>query len=427
MAKNIFQSPKGVRDVLQDEQPYWHAVEEAVWRVVRLYGYERLDLPVFEETALFQRGVGEGTDIVEKEMYTFLDKGGDSMTLRPEFTAGIVRAYIEHGMSSLPKPVKVWTMGPVFRYERPQAGRYRQHIQFDIEALGELDPAVDFEIMCVAWHLYDDLGFRDLHFQINSIGCGQCRPDYLNRLMDYYRHHEKEICEDCRNRLQKNPLRVLDCKQSECQPVIDGAPAISGSLCGECDDHFRALRGYLDDLGRPYQLDHRMVRGLDYYTKTVFEVWAEGIGAQNAVCGGGRYDALAEVLGGPPTPAVGFASGLERIVLTLQHQGCDVPAHRQPRLYFASQGDAAKQKVVALLTELRAVGVDGTMGFGNRSLKAQLREANRRGAEYTVIIGEEEMSKEGTLIKTMEGGIQEFVPWEDLEAFFVRKGLCRGE
>lgn len=423
MTKLAFQSPKGTKDTLPEEQPYWQHVEEVIRRVVRLYGYERLDLPVFEETALFQRGVGEGTDIVEKEMYTFKDKGGTFITLRPEFTAGVVRSYLQHGMSSLPKPVKVWSLGPVFRYERPQAGRYRQHTQFNVEALGEQDPALDLEVMSVAWHLFDELGFKNLSFQINSIGCSECRPGYLDRLVNYYRKHQKEICKECQKRLEKNPLRLLDCKTPGCQPVIQGAPSAVEALCGECDVHFQTLRNYLGDLDRPYTLNHRLVRGLDYYTKTVFEVWAQGIGAQNAVCGGGRYDELAEVFGGPSTPGVGFASGLERIVLTLKHEGVKIPGGVKPRVYFAFQGEEAKNQIVGLLSKLREAGVVGVMAFGSRSLKAQLREANRRGAEYTVILGEEEMARGEVLVKTMEGGGQESVHWEDLIAFFEKRGL----
>ena len=421
MAKTIFQSPKGTKDVLPAEQPYWHYVEDTIRRVVRLYEYERLDMPVFEETELFQRGVGEGTDIVEKEMYTFNDKGGTSITLRPEFTSGIVREYLQHGMSILPNPVKVWAMGPVFRYERPQAGRYRQHIQFDVEALGELDPAVDFEIMSIAWHLYEELGFKKLSFQINSIGCPVCRPDFLDRLVSYYKDRLSEACEDCRKRLEKNPLRLLDCKNPQCQPAIEGAPPVIESLCDECGAHFRTLRAYLDDSKRQYSLNHRLVRGLDYYTKTVFEVWAQGIGAQNAVCGGGRYDGLAEAIGGPPVPAVGFASGMERIVLSLKEEGVNVPSTLRPRVYFAFQGEKAKREGIRLLTAFHEAGVESIMGFGPRSLKAQLREANRRGARFAVILGDEELKNRTAQVKDMEGSIQESVPWDDLLAFIEKR------
>jgi histidyl-tRNA synthetase len=421
MTRNQFQSPKGTKDTLPEEQPYWHYVEETIRRVARLYHYERLDLPVFEETALFQRGVGEGTDIVDKEMYTFKDKGGTLITLRPEFTAGVMRAYLQHGMSSLSNPVKVWSTGPVFRYERPQAGRFRQHTQFNVEALGEQDPALDFEVMSVAWTLYSDLGFENLSFQINSIGCPRCRPDYLKKLVQHYRNHKKDICDECTNRLNKNPLRILDCKNEGCQSIIEKAPAVADVLCEECDSHFRSLRSYLDAMNRPYHLNHRLVRGLDYYTKTVFEVWAQGIGAQNAVCGGGRYDGLAEALGGPPTPAVGFASGLERIVLTLKQHGVHVPGIAAPSVFFAYRGEKAKSHVIEFLSRIREAGIQGIMGFGDRSLKAQLREAHRREATYTMILGEEEIEKKEIQVKTMDGGTQILIPWENLISFLKER------
>lgn len=417
MARSLFQSPKGIRDVLPDEQPYWHRVEETIRKIVGLYGYERLDLPVFEETALYQRGVGEGTDIVEKEMYTFLDRSEKSFTLRPEFTAGVMRAYIEHGLAQRPKPFKVWSKGPVFRYERPQAGRYRQHTQFNVEALGEIDPALDFEIMSIAYHLYSDLGFRNLNFQINSIGCPSCRPGYLETLKTYYEGREDEICDDCRERLRINPLRLLDCKVESCQPVIEAAPKISGRLCDGCRDHFAALRTYLDNAGRPYEINHRLVRGLDYYTKTVFEVWAEGIGAQNAVCGGGRYDGLAEAVGGAPTPAVGFASGIERIVLTMQAQDAAPPHGQRPAVFFVKQVQDAAGTVVSLLHQLREAGVDSMMAFGARSMKAQMREANKRNAAYVVIVGEQELADNTVVVKDMTAEGQETVSQEQLVNF----------
>lgn len=421
MVKKIFQSPKGTKDILPDQQSYWQLVERCIQQITQLYGYEKLDLPLFEETALFQRGVGEGTDIVEKEMYTFKDKGGTSMTLRPEFTAGVVRAYLQHGLSNKPTPVKVWSIGPVFRYERPQAGRFRQHTQFNIEALGEQDPALDFEIMSIAHHLFDILGFKKINFQINSIGCPQCRPNYLKALVDYYRPIQNSICKECQNRLGKNPLRLLDCKNPMCQPSIEDAPSALNFLCEPCEDHFQALTKHLDLLKYPYTRNHRLVRGLDYYTKTVFEIWVEGIGAQNAVCGGGRYDGLAEALGGPSTPGVGFASGLERIVLTLKEQNISIPEMIKPKVYFAFQGEDAKNQTVTLLSNLRKANIESIMGFGSRSLKSQLREANHRNVKYVVILGEEEMAQKEVLIKTMEGGAQKSIPWNDLNLFFEKK------
>ena len=416
-----FQSPKGTKDVLPDEQPYWQLVEETSRRIVRIYGYERIDLPVFEETALYQRGVGEGTDIVEKEMYTFDDKGGASITLRPEFTAGVMRAYLENGLFNRPRPTKVWSMGPVFRYERPQAGRYRQHTQFNVEAIGESDPALDFEIMSVAFHLYQELGFQNLEFQINSIGCRGCKPAYLEKLQLYYQDQAGSVCEDCRKRLMKNPLRLLDCKNPSCQPAIQNAPAISDSLCPECAGHFETLRSYLEDQRRPYRLNHRLVRGLDYYTKTVFEVWAEGIGAQNAVCGGGRYDGLAEAIGGPPTPGVGFASGIERIVLTLKHQAVGGVSRPVPAVYFAHLGTGAERKAVHLLSTCRAAGVEAVMGFGDRSFKAQLREANARSAKFVALIGETEMAQGTVQMKSMADGSQASVAWDGIVPYIRQR------
>ncbi len=409
MAKQ-FQNPKGTRDILPEEQQYWRRIESVFQRLADVYGYEKLTLPVFEETALFQRGVGETTDIVEKEMYTFEDKGGNSMTLRPEFTAGVVRSYIQNGMASRTNPVRVWSAGPVFRYERPQAGRYRQFTQFNVEAFGEIDPALDFEVMSLAWQLYDELQFRNLSFQINSIGCPACRPGYLEQLKSYYRKNLRVVCDDCKSRLDKNPLRLLDCKNAQCQPVIQSAPAMNAHLCVECGDHFKTLRGYLDDMKRPYEINSRLVRGLDYYTKTVFEVWAEGIGAQNAVCGGGRYDGLIEMLGGKPTPGIGFAAGLERIVLTMQNQGVKVDPVPAPRVYFAPQGDAAKRISVRIITELRMRGIESVIGFGGRSFKALMREANRRGVRLVCILGEEEISQNVCQLKDMETGGQKSVP-----------------
>ncbi|RQW04652.1 histidine--tRNA ligase, partial [candidate division KSB1 bacterium] len=297
-----YKSVTGVRDVLPDEQPYWRTIEKKIYEITQLYGYQRVDPPILEQTALFARSVGDTTDIVEKEMYSFIDKGENNVTLRPEFTAGFMRLYLENGLHKQPKPVKLYAIGPIFRYERPQAGRFRQHTQFNIEALGESDPALDLEVMSIAWQLYAELGFSGLRFQLNSTGCPVCRPGYVEKLRDFYRTHLDELCDDCRRRLDRNALRLLDCKNEQCQPIIARAPIISEHLCRECDDHFTLLKSYLDMTAHPYEVNPRLVRGLDYYTKTVFEVWAQGIGSQKAMCGGGRYDGLIEQLGGEPTP-----------------------------------------------------------------------------------------------------------------------------
>jgi histidyl-tRNA synthetase len=382
--------------------------------LAELAGFERIDVPIFEATQLFARGVGEGTDIVDKEMYSFSDKGDHEITLRPEFTAGVLRAYIENGMHVLPQPVKLYTFGPIFRYERPQAGRYRQHTQFDVEILGEQDPAVDLEVMLLAWDLYASLGFRDLAFQLNSTGCPKCKPGYVAVLKDYYAAHQDAICEDCRRRLERSPLRVLDCKEASCQPLIEKAPHIIDYLCDECAEHFGTLRASLDLLGRAYTINHRLVRGLDYYTKTVFEVWAAGIGAQAAVCGGGRYDGLAEAIGGPPTPGVGFGSGLERIILVMKELGVEVPALPAPPVFLASLGEPARREALRLLYALRGAGVGAWLAFGERGLRSQLREAGKRGARYVVILGEDELASGVATVRDMEAREQKQVALAEL-------------
>ena len=405
----MFSSPRGTQDILPDEQPYWRYVKRRIEAVTELYDYQPMDVPVFEQTAIFVKGVGEGTDIVDKEMYSFQDRGGDELTLRPEFTAGVVRAYLQHGMHVQPQPVKVYCVGPAFRYERPQAGRYRQHYQLSVEALGEQDPALDVEVMSVAWHLYDDLGFRHLAFQVNSIGCPQCRPSYIDVLRGYYEHHLGEICEDCNRRLTVNPLRVLDCKVPGCQPIALEAPHSIDYLCPECQEHFSAVFGLLEHLGRPHTLNHRLVRGLDYYTKTVFEVWAEGIGAQNAVCGGGRYDVLAEVLGGAHVPGVGFGSGLERVILTMKAQQVLVPSLPQPQVMVLYLGKEAQKAASQLANELRVAGIRTKTSFGHRSMRAQFRQANRSRAVYTCILGEDELRSEQVAVRDMTAGGQQLV------------------
>ena len=397
----MYLAPRGTTDILPEDQPYWLYLYDKIRHVVGLFDYQRIDVPVFEETALYVRSVGEGTDIVDKEMYNFVDKGGRDIALRPEFTAGIVRAYLENGMRTLPQPVKLYTTGPLFRYERVQAGRYRQHTQFDIESIGSLDPAVDLEIMSVAWQLYSELGFQGLAFQLNSTGCPVCRPAYIQHLVAYYEPRHQEACEDCLRRLQRNPLRVLDCKVETCQPIIAEAPHIIDHLCPECAEHFATLRGYLDALGRPYTLNHRLVRGLDYYTKTVFEVWAEGIGAQNAICGGGRYDGLAEELGGPPTPGIGFGSGMERIILLMKENGIAVPGVPAPQVAMIYHGSNAKTRCVQLITDLREQDIRAVMAFDDRSMRAQLRNANRVGATYAIILGEDELAAGNAVLQDM--------------------------
>jgi histidyl-tRNA synthetase len=414
-----YKSLTGTRDVLPDEQPYWRLVEKKIYEITELYGYQRIDLPIFEETRLFIRGVGETTDIVEKEMYTFLDRGENSITLRPEFTAGVLRLYLQNGLHVWPKPVKLFCMGPIFRYERPQAGRFRQHTQFDVEAIGEQDPAIDLEVMSIAWQLYAELGFTGLAFQLNSTGCPNCRPGYIEILKAYYRSHLDAICEDCKRRLDRNALRLLDCKVPGCQPIIAQAPVISEHLDEECATHFAQLKNYLDLLARPYTINHKLVRGLDYYTKTVFEVWARGIGAQNAMCGGGRYDGLIEQLGGDPTPGIGFGSGIERIIMSMKEQGIQPEPVLSPAVFIAHSGEAARLPALQLTFKLREEKLSALMAFGERSLKSQMREANRQGARFVLILGEREVQAGVAAVKDLQSGDQEDVPVERVSRFLI--------
>ena len=401
-----YQRPTGTLDILPEDQPIWDHVRKHARHLAELAGFERIDVPMFEDTEVFARSIGEGTDTVDKEMYTFTDKGGNSLTLRPEFTAGVMRAFIENGLHVRPRPLKLYSMGPTFRYERPQAGRYRQFVQFNAEILGEQGPEADMEILLLVWDLYAGLGFRDLEFQLNSTGCPRCKPAYVDVLTRYYAVHSNAICEDCRRRLERSPLRVLDCKAAQCQPVIAQAPHMLDHVCEECADHFATLREYLDLLGRGYVLNHTLVRGLDYYTKTVFEVWAAGIGAQAAVCGGGRYDGLVEMLGGPPTPGVGVGVGLERIILVMKALGVAVPPLPLAPVFLAHLGAAAKCRSLQLADELRGQDVASWLSYGDRGLRSQLREAGKRSARYVVILGEDELARGVTAVKDMQEGDQ---------------------
>lgn len=412
-----YTAPRGTLDVLPEDQPYWRYVTERAHSIAQLYGYQQISTPMFEATELFVRGVGEGTDIVDKEIYAFQDKGGEEIALRPEFTAGIMRAFIQHGMHTLPRPVKLYSLGPIFRYERPQAGRYRQHTQFNVEALGEQDPALDAEIMELARHLYADLGFGNLAFQLNSTGCPQCRPGYVKLLVEHYQGHYGEMCDDCKRRMERNPLRMLDCKANRCQPLIAAAPHFADHLCRECAEHLQTLQSYLRALDRPFVINHRLVRGLDYYTKTVFEVWAEGIGAQAAVCGGGRYDGLIELLGGPSTPGIGFGSGIERIILTMKARGVSVPPLSRPQVLIAAMSGPARVVAIRLIADLRASGVPAVLALGDRSLKSQLREANKQQVIYALILGEDEIKQGQVLVRDMRSSEQSAVPMPDLRSW----------
>ncbi|MBI2869545.1 MAG: histidine--tRNA ligase [Chloroflexi bacterium] len=402
----MFQAPRGTNDILPEEQPYWRYVERVAAAVAGLYGYERIDSPVFEDTGLFTRSVGAGTDIVEKEMYTFEDKGGNSVTLRPEGTAPVCRAYLEHGLFNRPQPVKLCYFAAIFRYERPQAGRLREHHQFGCEAIGEADPALDAEVIDTAWRFFRTLGLRKLSLQLNSIGDRHCRPAYIELLKHYYAARAGELCPDCTARVERNPLRLLDCKNPRCQAIAAEAPKSVEHLCPDCAAHFARLTACLGLLNIPYNINHRLVRGLDYYTRTVFEVQPEAEGGQSTLGGGGRYDDLIAELGGKPTPAIGFGAGIERIIANLKREGVAVPPAPAPRVYIAALGDDAARESVRLAARLREDGFYTLTAFGGRSLKAQLRAANNFSARFTLILGDEEVRTGRLTVRDMSGGGQ---------------------
>lgn len=411
----MYQTPRGTSDILPQEQAYWRYVEQKAVNICQLYGYERIDPPVFEDTGLFSRSTGAGTDIVEKEMYTFEDRGGNSLTLKPEGTPSVCRAYMEHGFHNLPQPVKLYYVAPIFRYERPQAGRYRQHHQFGYEAIGDDDPALDAEVIDMAWQFFQSLSLPHLSLSLNSIGCKTCRPGYLTVLKDYYANYADKLCSDCKTRLVRNPLRLLDCKKPSCQQVADTAPRSIDYLCPQCDEHFNQLKRYLGLLGLPFEVNHRLVRGLDYYTRTVFEVQPEAEGAQSTLGGGGRYDDLIEELGGKPTPAIGFATGIERIILNLRKQNVSIPPIPRPQVFIAHIGNDAKNEAIKLASKLRQAGIGVIEATSGKSLKAQLRQANTLGVLHTVIIGDQEVKTGTVILRDMTNAKQETVPLIRLE------------
>jgi histidyl-tRNA synthetase len=409
----LYRALQGFSDILPEEQHYWRFFENVASHVAELYGYQRIETPTLEETAVYLRTAGAGTDIVEKEMYTFedrADKEGNhtSLTLRPEGTAGVVRAYLEHGMFKLPQPVKLYYMStPIFRHDKPQAGRYREHHQFGCEALGDSDPAVDAEMIALLYQVYTELGLRDIHLQINSIGDQNCRPQYIKRLQEYYLPLLNECCDDCQVRFEKNPLRLLDCKEPQDQAKIAAAPKIVDYLCGPCREHFNALQHYLALYEVPFTLNPLLVRGLDYYTRTVFEFTAGE--DKLALGGGGRYDGLAEILGGNPTPGIGFGAGVERIIREMKRQGITPPPPEKPRAFvvYLARTPELKDEVVKLVAQLRHAGIKTEMSYGDRSAKAQMKQANSSGATYAVLVGENELANGFVSVRTLQGEIGE--------------------
>ena len=408
---------RGVRDILPAETPTWQAIETAARAVFEPYGYREIRLPLFERTELFARGIGETTDVVEKEMYTFLDRSGESVTLRPEATASLVRAYIEHGLHVEPKPVRLYTIGPMFRYERPQAGRYRQFHQINVEALGEGAPALDAEVVDVLMAFFGRLGLRDrIALHVNSIGDAACRPGFRAALAAHLDAYQAELCEECRARVGRNPLRVLDCKKPGCQPVIEGAPSILEALCAPCRAHFDRVLGYLDGLGLRYEVTPRLVRGLDYYVRTTFEVLTGELGAQNAVAGGGRYDGLVELLEGPRDPGIGFAIGMERVALLLG------PATDRAAAFvlLVPLGEAALGRCLALVQALRAAAVPADVAYGARKLRAELERAHRLRVPYVLIVGDDELTSGRATVRDMATGAQEPLAFDDVAPALAR-------
>ena len=406
----MFQAPRGTADHLPEEQKYWRYIESKAMDVAARFGFGRIDTPAFEDSNLFIRSVGEGTDIVEKEMYTFDDRGGESITLRPEGTAPVCRAYLEHGMHNLPQPVRMYYFCPVFRYERPQAGRFRQHHQFGVEVLGDADPSVDAEVIEVAWDLMTNLGLTDINLLVNSVGDPQCRPAYVAKLREYYSGHKDKLCADCKERLDRNPLRLLDCKVETDHALGNDAPRSADNLCGDCSEHWNKLLKYLDAMQLPYQIDHRMVRGLDYYTRTVFEVQPVDGGGQSTICGGGRYDGLITELGGRETPGIGFATGLERLALNLKRSEVPVPDEPKPSYLVANVGDDARIAALELSVRLRRAGVGVILGSGTRGLRGQMRQANALEIPFALILGDDEIEKGEVMVRDMESSAQESRP-----------------
>lgn len=418
-----WQTLKGFRDVLPVEQKYYKAVKGAAINLANYFGYKRVETPVLEETSLFVKGTGKNTEVVEKQIFSFVDKGGDNITLRPEFTPPTVRAYLQHGMINLPQPVKLYYLGPAFRRENPQAGRLRQFTQFGLEVIGERHPAVDAELIFVGYTLLKDLELS-VEVVVNSMGCVNCRPTYLTQLVNYYSSKTKQLCLDCKKRLIKNPLRLLDCKEEQCQPLKAGAPQIVDHLCEDCKTHLMKVLEYLDNWEVSYSLNPQVVRGLDYYTNTVWEYWpkTDQPSSQNALGGGGRYNNLVELLGGQPTPAAGLALGLERIVAQLKEKGQSFPEVYAPEVFLAQLGGAAKFKAMALYEQLRQAGFKMATAFYKDSLRQQLEIANKVGVKISLILGQQEITDQTILIREMESGTQEVIDFKKV-ATELRKKL----
>lgn len=407
MAKKIkLQTPVGMHDILPEDWVYFDKVFKTCKDVADFYGFERIETPILEKAELFLKGVGKNTDIVEKEMFEFKTKGGDHLVLRPEGTASIARSYMEHGMGSLPQPVKLWHFGPFFRHEKPQSGRYRQFWQFGFEILGDSSPVLDAQIIQISFNILQELKLKDLVVEVNSMGCGHCRSYYKKLLVSYLRSRKNSLCANCRKRIKTNPLRVLDCKEEKCQRICSQAPQIVDHLCEECKLHFKQVLEFLDELGIPYDLNPYLVRGLDYYTKTVFEIKGKTDTGQGTFLGGGRYDNLIKALGGRETSACGGACGIERVINIMKESLPRGGKKSQPRVFIAQIGNLAKRKSLVLAEEFRKARIPIAESFNKDSLKAQLNKADKIGVEHCLIIGQKEAVEENVIIRDMSSGKQ---------------------
>ncbi len=412
--------PKGTKDMLPEEAYKWHYVENTAREVASLYGFKEIRTPIFEHTELFLRGVGETTDIVTKEMYTFEDKGNRSITLKPEGTAGVVRSYIENALDQVVLPMKAYYISPIFRYERPQNGRLREHHQFGVEMFGAEGPEADGEIISLANTLLKKVGLTAIRLYINSIGCPECRKNYNKALMEYIGSNLDKMCNQCKERFNKNPLRILDCKEEGCKAITANAPRVTDYLCEDCKAHFEGVKANLDARGIKYEVNPQIVRGLDYYTRTVFEFVSTDIGAQGTVCGGGRYNGLVSELGGKETPAVGFGCGLERLILVLENTNSLKAEKEISKIYIAPMGENAKAKATQIVDNLRSCGIKAETDLMNRSVKAQMKYANKIGVEYVVVIGDSELESGVVEIKDMANSTSEQIKIDDICAYLSK-------
>ncbi len=412
---------KGTEDVLPKDSYRWQFVEDVMRKESAAYGFKEIRTPVFEHTELFARGVGQTTDVVQKEMYTFDTKGGESVTLRPEGTAGAARAVLEHGLVNDSLPIKASYFVSCYRYEKPQAGRLREFHQFGLECYGTQSPVADAELICAAQSIFDRLGIKQLRLEINSIGCPTCRAEYHKALKEYFYGYKDELCETCNSRLEKNPMRILDCKSSVCSKIAQGAPKITDYLCDECKEHFASVQKYLDAAGVEYTVNPTIVRGLDYYTKTVFEFVTDFIGAQGTVCGGGRYDGLIEELGGKHLPSLGFAMGIERLLMLMDKQGIEIPKPSTCDLYVAVMGEKASLKSFEIIKAVRSCGLIAETDVVGRGLRAQMKYADKIGAKFSMVLGDNEIEQGKAVIKNMSSGEQTEIVLDDTfaEKFMV--------